>query len=85
MSGARNVNNSNLVQKMHDRMKKLFPEEKHRLTSAAVLLSNVYVSTGEIEKATDIRINLNKSGAKKKVGLSWTVIDGEVYVSLQLK
>lgn len=50
------------------------------LTSAAVLLANTYSSSGEHEKAFEIKNQLRKSGAKKKVGLSWTVIDGEIYV-----
>ena len=82
LSGARNVNNSDLAQQVYNRMKKLFPQMTNPLTSAAVLLSNVYASSGEMDKAADIRRELYRSGAKKKVGLSWTEANGQVFVSL---
>ena len=63
-------------------MKKIFPQMINPLTSAAVLLSNVYASSGEMDKAADIRRELYRSGAKKKVGLSWTEANGQVFVSL---
>ena len=65
-------------------MKKLFPERKDPLISAAVLLANVYSSSGEIDKASDIRLEMYKSGTKKKVGLTWITVDGQLYVSQQL-
>ncbi|CAF1392754.1 unnamed protein product [Rotaria sordida] len=76
LSGARNINNSCLSQKVYDRMKKLFSDMKNPLISAAILLANVYGSSGEIDKASDIRIELNKSGAKKRPGISSTIVDG---------
>jgi hypothetical protein len=82
LSGARNENNSRLAQQVHDRMEKKFSRSKDLLTSASILLGNVYGAIGDIEKASDIRIRLTKSGAKKKIGLSWTVTNGQLYVSL---
>ncbi|CAF1339290.1 unnamed protein product [Rotaria magnacalcarata] len=79
LSGARNVTNSCLSQKIYDRMKKLFPDMKDPLISAAILLANVYASSGDIDKASDIRIHLHKSGAKKKIGLSWTSVNGQIF------
>ncbi|CAF3153144.1 unnamed protein product, partial [Rotaria sp. Silwood2] len=79
LSGARNINNSQMSQKVYDRMKKLFPDLTNSLTSAAILLANVYGSSGDIDKASDIQTQLYKSGAKKKVGLSCTVTNGQVY------
>jgi hypothetical protein len=84
LSGARNEKNSYLSQKIYDRMEKLFPDSTDRLMSAAILLANVYGSSGEIGKATSIRIQLNQSGTKKKIGLSWTVTNGQLFVSLEL-
>jgi hypothetical protein len=84
LSGARNVNNSYLSQNIYDSMKKLFPQMTNPLISAAVLLANVYTSSGEIDKALDIKIHLNKAGARKKAGLTWTVINGQLYVSLSI-
>ncbi|CAF3317577.1 unnamed protein product [Rotaria socialis] len=71
--------NANLAQQIYDRMNKVFPQSDDSLVSAATLLANVYGSIGDIDKASDIRIQLTKSGAKKKSGLSWTVVDGQVY------
>ncbi|CAF1673177.1 unnamed protein product, partial [Adineta ricciae] len=79
LSGARNSRNTELSQRIHDRMQKLFPRDKDSLAAATILLANVYASTGESEKASDIRSKLSKSGAKKKIGLSWTTINGEVF------
>ena len=82
LSGARNVKNSNLSQNIYDHMKKLFPRMVDPLLSAAILLANTYASSGEMDKASDIRIQLNKSGIKKKIGLSWTSVNGQLFVSL---
>ncbi|CAM4763497.1 unnamed protein product [Rotaria magnacalcarata] len=79
LSGARNQINANLAQQIYDRMSKVFPQSDDSLVSAAILLANVYGSIGDIDKASDIRTQLTKSGAKKKIGLSWTVVDGQVY------
>ena len=81
LSGARNEKNIYLSQNVYDRMKKLFPEMKDPLMSAAVLVANTYASFGEFHKASDIRIQMIKSGVKKKVGLTWTRVDGLIYVS----
>ena len=81
LSGARNEKNIHVSENVYKRMKKLFPQQKNPLTSAAILLANVYASSGEIEKASDIRLQLHKSGNKKKIGLSWTAINGQIYVS----
>jgi len=70
LSGARNVKNSYLSQNIYDRMEKLFPQMIDPLKSAAILLVNVYASSGEIDKASYVRIQLHKSGGKKKIGLS---------------
>ncbi|CAF2899094.1 unnamed protein product [Rotaria sp. Silwood2] len=79
LSSARNIKNSCLSQKVYHRMKKIFPDLKNELTSATVLLANVYASSGEIDKSSDIRIELNKSGSKKKIGISSTVVNGWSY------
>ncbi|CAF1622168.1 unnamed protein product [Adineta ricciae] len=79
LSGARNEKNSDLAQNVYNRMKILFPLTKDSLTSASVLLANTYASIGDIKKSSDIRMGLHRSGAKKKVGKSMTVVDGEVY------
>ncbi|CAF1982108.1 unnamed protein product, partial [Rotaria magnacalcarata] len=68
LSGARNHMNANLAQQIYDRMNEVFPQLDDSLVSAATLLANVYGSIGDIDKASDIRTQLTKSGAKKKIG-----------------
>jgi hypothetical protein len=82
LSGARNQRNGHLGEHIVDRMKTLFPDLKSALTSASVLLANIYGSLGDREKASDIRTELSQSGAKKVAGRSWTMPDGKIYVSL---
>ena len=82
LSGARNEKNIHLSEKVYERMKKLFSGSTNSLISAAVLLANIYESTGYTDHAADVRIELNRFDSKKKTGLSWTVIDGQIYVSL---
>ncbi|CAF1495358.1 unnamed protein product, partial [Adineta ricciae] len=79
LSAARNRRNKQLVESIHQRMKKLFPRLPDLITSATVLLANLYGSTGDMDKASSIRFELSRSGAKKKPGLSWTAVDGELY------
>ena len=81
LSGARNAMNIDLSKDMFDRMKKLFPHSTDPLVSASVLLANVYASSGDLEKASEIRRALGKSGWKKKVGKSWTAVHGQLFVS----
>ena len=70
LSGARNDKNIHLSQKVHNHMKKLFTALSDSLTAASVLLANVYASTGEFEKASQIKTQLNEFGAKKAIGLT---------------
>ena len=81
LSGCRNANEDCLSEKIVDRMKKDFPDLIDSLTSASILLANIYASTGQMDKSLTIRNQLNQSGHKKKVGLVWTEKDGEIFVS----
>ena len=83
LSGARNHKNSQLAEEIYNRMKKLFPRLQHSWVSASVLLANTYSSSGDVGKATDIKIELVQSGLKKTSALSWTTTNnGKYYVSL---
>lgn len=84
LSGARNAKNTYLSQNIVDRMKNIFPHSNDRLLSASILLANVYASSGNIDMASSIRIELNKSGAKKTIGISRTEIDGKILVNLKI-
>ncbi|CAF4692710.1 unnamed protein product, partial [Rotaria socialis] len=79
LSGARNQKNSKLAQEVVDRIRKLFPDVKGSLLPASILLANTYASSGDIEKATNIKIELHKSGAKKKAGVTLTEFDGKIW------
>lgn len=81
LSGARNEQKASLSQKTVDRMKELFPEMKAGLTAAIVLLANTYASTGQFQQASTVRMQIEKSGWKKKVGLTTTVVNGQLTVS----
>lgn len=72
LSGVRNDRNSHLAQEIYERMKKHFSQSHDVLISVAILLANVYGSIGDIDKTSEIRIQLAKSGVKKK---NWTFMD----------
>ena len=81
LSGARNEKNSQLSQVVYDQMKKLFPQSARSMVPASVLLANVYAAAGDLDRASNIRRELHRTGLKKKVGLSWTTTNREIYVS----
>ncbi|CAF0765453.1 unnamed protein product [Rotaria sordida] len=79
LSGARNNRNRNLSEKIYNRMKYLFPDQKQRLGSGVVLLSNIYSSVGEHQLAKNFRSSqIKELGVKVKMGLSWTDANGEI-------
>ncbi|CAF1574329.1 unnamed protein product, partial [Adineta steineri] len=57
LSGARNSRNSIVSEKIYERMKLLFQNEKDTLISGSILLSNIYSSLGNYEEAQHIRLN----------------------------
>ncbi len=81
ISGARNKKDAPLAEKLFNRFQKHFPALKNRLTAASILLSNVYASTGNMEKSSDIKKKLLQYGLKKTAGLAWTETNDQVYVS----
>jgi hypothetical protein len=84
LSSARNHRDSALSQKLYDRMKSLFPDQKSLLISASILVSNTYSSVGDEQQAQEVRISRMKQlGGKVKAGLSWTEVNGELVVSVQ--
>ncbi|CAF4476376.1 unnamed protein product, partial [Rotaria magnacalcarata] len=81
LSGARNNRNRHLSEKVYDRMKYLFPNEKQHLVSGAVLVSNVYSSFGEHQLATNFRSSqIKELRTNVTKGLSWTQINDEIVV-----
>lgn len=83
LSGVRNAKDDQLAQQVYNRMKELFPYSEELFTVGLTLLENTYSLTGNIEKAIEIRSELTQSGLKKIPGLSWTVINGQIFVSFQ--
>ena len=81
LSGARNKNDCFLAEKTFNRIQENFSQDRDLFIAASVLLSNVYASTGDLDKANEIRKKISKVGVKKKVGLSWTEVNGKIFVS----
>ena len=82
LSGARNQKNTSAAQEYFDRIEKFFPTmKKHRL-SAVILLANTYASTGNLTKAAELRKKASQMGIKKTAGLSWTVVNDKIVVSI---
>lgn len=81
LSGARTQKNSALAQQLFARMTKHFPHKDQYWMSASVLLANTYAASGDSDKSTDLKLDTYNSGVKKQVGVSWTVVNGQFYVS----
>jgi hypothetical protein len=81
LSSARNQRNSSLSEQIYNRIEKKFPNYKNELIPAAILLANTYQSSGNLEKAIDIKNKLNVERARKYQGLSWTEVNGKIFVS----
>ena len=81
LSSARNQRNSSLSEQIYHRIEKNFPNYKKELIPATVLLANTYQSSGNFEKARDIKNKLSVEGAKKQQGLTWTEVNGKIFVS----
>jgi cell division protein YceG involved in septum cleavage len=81
LSGTRNQRNSSLSEQIYNQIQKNFPNYKEELIPAAILLANTYQSSDNAEKATVIKNMLNHSRAKKQQGLSWTEVNGKIFVS----
>ncbi len=65
-------------------MKTLFLHSESYLMSTSILLSNVYESCGNMKIASDIHIQVAKSGAKVRTGVSITEINENIFVSLEI-
>ncbi len=81
MSGLRNQRQSTFSEKLYQRMKHLFPDQKEALTSSSIFLSNIYSSLGDNQKAEYILLDrIKEIGNKVKPGLAWTKVNGELMV-----
>jgi len=85
LSAARNQHDICLSQKIFDHIKQFFPQIKPGLASARVLLANTYASNGDFSRASNIRIQIEKLALKKKIGISKTVVNGQIQVSFTMK
>ena len=81
LSAARINRNKYLSQKVFDRMNLLFPNVESCLLPATVLLSNTYSAVGDFSKASQVRMGIDRMSLKKKIGLTWTVVNEKVVVS----
>ncbi|CAF1629199.1 unnamed protein product [Adineta ricciae] len=79
LSGARNVRDSNLSDRVYKKMQQLFPGEKDTLVAGSILLSNIYSSIGDHHRAEDIRVHrIKQFGHNVNVGLSWTSVNNKL-------
>ena len=82
LSGARNHKNTDVAEKVFNSLQLHFPEINKSSIPASLLLSNMYASSGNMDKALAIRNQIQQSGIKKEISLSWTVINDKVLVSI---
>ena len=81
LSGARTHRQSALSQRLYNRMQALFPDQKSKLISASILLSNTLISTGNQQQAQEVRAHrIKKFGSKVTPGVSWTDVNNETVV-----
>jgi len=78
LSGARNEKNADLSQKIFDRIRLLFFNDKSYLSSATVLLANTYGLSGDFARTSELRMKMSQSGMKKLPGRSSTMVNGKV-------
>lgn len=81
LSGARNQSNSQLSEEIFRNIKKHFPDHKERIISASVLVANSYASSGDLDKSSKIKSEYLHGSVKKKAGISWTEVNGDLVVS----
>ena len=84
LSGVRNRNDVALARQIIQRMKQLGGVDNNHFASASVLFTNILASSGDLEEASQLRLEMSQSGIRKKVGLSWTEVNGEVVVKTNL-
>jgi hypothetical protein len=85
LSGARNRRQSDLAQKLYDRMRSLFPHHKSDLIAASILVGNIYSSIGDYGQSQEIRNDrLKHYGAKVTPGITWSEVNDELVVSTNL-
>jgi hypothetical protein len=85
LSGARNHGQVVLSQQIYDRMQCLFPGRRDGLVAASVLVSNIYSSSGDQQRAREVRLaRIKQFGRNVLVGVSWTRVNGELAVSVKL-
>ena len=69
LSGARNRNDVSLVRQITQRIKQLGHLDNDSLASASVLFGNILASSGDLEEASHLRLEMEQSGIRKKSGL----------------
>ena len=81
LSGARNHCQAVLSQQIYDRMHRFFPNRRDDLVAASVLVSNIYSSSGDEQRAKEVRLaRIKKFGRNVTIGESWTRVNGELVV-----
>ena len=81
MAAARTQHNSELSEKFFAKMKTLFPDLKHDLLSASILLANTYISSEKSDRFWNLKKQIKQSSVRPQIGRSWTCVNGQVFVS----
>ena len=81
LSSVRNQRDRSLCRKIFDQTHRHFPNDEDCLNSTTLLLAHTYDLSGDLSTAFDIRYKLSQSGLKKKMGISSTVVNGQLVVS----
>ena len=84
LSGARNQGNSDLAQRIFNKIQLTFSNQHAGIvTTASVLLANTFATAEDIKKSSKIKGTIYESNIKKTCGISWTEVNGELVVSVK--
>ncbi|CAF0987888.1 unnamed protein product [Didymodactylos carnosus] len=79
LSGARNNNNNLKAKEIYNKLCSIPNADNNTLLTASVLLSNTYSAYGNYEEATKVREQQLVGGVKKAVGVSLTLVNGQIF------
>ncbi|CAF1267794.1 unnamed protein product, partial [Didymodactylos carnosus] len=79
LSGARNNKNNLKAKEIYNKLCSILNADNNTLLAASILLSNTYSAHGNYEEATKIREQQLVAGVKKTVGVSLTVVNGQIF------
>ena len=76
--GCKKYEDVEFAERVYGAMQQRFKRDDQRMASAAVLMSNIYVGAGEVEKGNAIRREMKLQGIKKEPAISEIDVHGEL-------